>query len=428
VVHAFARILFLLFTLAAAWTCAGEDFVTKDEFEKFRAEFEKYKAENEKLKVQHAQLTKAIENVQASIKRAPIDSRLSTYMSPQPGITREELDAVRSGTTKFLISGWADAGYEDRKGANSTFTASFHPVFLWKINDQISFESDFEYVTLAYHFHDLLTLEAGRFITPLGSFVRNQRPSWINKLPDRPFVFDPADGLVPTISVGANLGGGFNAGPTKFNWNAYVANGPSLNTFSAGKFGALEFSRAIDNNRNKAFGGRLGFFPIPELELGGSFMSARVGSKRTLQSDTDALIYAADAAYNNVFDAIKGTIDLRAEWVWSNVDDARYEIGGDEIAFNNNRRNGGYVQAAYRPSKIQHKWVKNLEVAFRYDRIDQPAFHADAPDEARSQRVDRDRWSGGLNYWLGHSTVLKFAYEWDTRDQDALLFQFAIGF
>jgi cell division protein FtsB len=420
----------VLVSLLIGWRAGGgEDFVTREEFQRFVAEFQKLKGQNEQLQARNAQLEITVADLQAQARTTAIESRTARYLTAAPsGENRNGLEAVRAGTTKFLITGYADSGYTDRKREHSTFTAGFHPVFLWKLSDRLSFESDLDTAWLQYHIHDLVTLEAGRFLTPLGTFERRQRESWINKLPDRPLAFDEAVGLVPPTSVGVGLSGAFEAGPTKFNWNAYAANGPSLNTNSPERFGSLIFGEALDANQNKTLGGRLGFLPVPELELGASVMGGRVGRRRTPQAGVDALVAAADASFIKDFDAVKGTLDLRAEWVWSHVDDAVYRLGGLDVPFDNNERDGGYVRAAFRPTKLQQEWARNLELAFRYDRLNNPAPNALTPDEARPGRRDHNRSTVGLNYWLGPSSVLKFAYEWDSGGEPSLLLQFAVGF
>jgi hypothetical protein len=415
-----------LFSALAIAASGEEEYVTRAEFDQFRAEFEKYKVENAKLKAQNTKLENDVEGFKAELSRnKPIDDKLNQYLW-KPGA--DEYDAVRSGTTKLLISGWADAGFEDRSGAPSTFTETFHPVFLWKLSDRISFESDLDYVVLDYRIHDLLQFEAGRFLTPIDTFYRRERQTWINKLPDRPFVFAQGQGLAPEFSVGAMLDGAFTAGPTKFNWNAYVANGPRLITGDPVHFGELDFSSIIDNNQNKTLGGRLGFLPIPDLEVGGSAMVGRAGTSATPQSGVATTILGADMSYIHDFDSLRGTIDIRAEWLWSHVDSATYTIDGKDVLFTNNRHNGGYAQIAYRPTKIDQQWVRNLELVFRYDRISNPSFRSDDPIEAHPERGSRDRRAFDLNYWLGPSAVLKFAYENETRDEHAIVLQFAIGF
>ena len=109
------------------------------------------------------------------------------------------------------------------------------------------------------------------------------------------------------------------------------------------------------------------------------------------------------------------------------VDDVTYVSEGELIAFENDR-NGGYVQLAYRPTKIDSPWLKNCELVGRWDLINQPGG---SPAE-----LDQRRWTVGLNYWLGASTVVKAAYQFGEQEDahgdkdsfDGVLFQAAMGF
>ena len=79
---------------------------------------------------------------------------------------------------------------------------------------------------------------------------------------------------------------------------------------------------------------------------------------------------------------------------------------------------------AYRPTKLENNILKNLEPVVRYDVINQ---------KKTPVGFDERRWTAGLNYWLGPSTVVKAAYEFDHQNAagqsgDALLLQFAVGF
>ena len=142
----------------------------------------------------------------------------------------------------------------------------------------------------------------------------------------------------------------------------------------------------------------------------------------------DATLFGADVSYTNDFDAIKGTIDVKGEWVWSRVDDAHYAIAGNDFFFSDNHRNGGYAQVAYRPTQLKHKWLRNFEIALRYDRLDNPNKAPVLPGTTFRQFVDHDRLTFGLDYWLAPSAVVKFAYEQDQGRDRAYLLQFALGF
>ena len=160
------------------------------------------------------------------------------------------------------------------------------------------------------------------------------------------------------------------------------------------------------------------------MEIGYSIQAADV-SEGGLKG-VNALLQAVDLSYQRDSAKLRGVIDFRAEWVWSDVDDATYDADGSEgfgpLTFNN-RRNGGYVQLAYRPTKLSG-WVKNLEGVCRYDMIDQPSGVPELSDERRV--------TVGLNYWLGSSTVIKAAYQFDNRDEggdrNGFFLQAAVGF
>ena len=118
-----------------------------------------------------------------------------------------------------------------------------------------------------------------------------------------------------------------------------------------------------------------------------------------------------------------GTINLHAQWVWSQIDRLDYGVAGVAPLFSNNR-NGGYVQLAYRPTRVHNIIVQSLEPVVRYDVIKQ---------KKTPVGFDEDRWTVGLNYWLNPSTVVKAAYEFDHQNGsghsgNAFLLQVAVGF
>ncbi|ODU25113.1 MAG: hypothetical protein ABS95_00770 [Verrucomicrobia bacterium SCN 57-15] len=346
--------------------------------------------------------------------------------------------SAQPGTTRPLITGWAGVGFEDRKGEKSTFSGSFDPILLWKLNDRLFFEGELEfewmdnetevnleYANLSYIVNDYLTLKGGRFLTPFGTFADRLHPGWINKLPDAPLPFAEEGGIAPTSSLGLQASGGFPVGSTKFNYAVYVENGPKLNTTDPGEAGRLEFDNLTDINNNKGVGTRIGFLPIPELELGYSFQYAKVGE----DVDANAYLHAVDLNYVRSCPHLKGVVDVKAQWMWSKVSDVTYDTGSGPFTFNN-RRDGGYAQLAYRPSLVKNKFLQNLEGVCRWDMINNPSG---APAESA---FDEQRWTLGLNYWLGSSTVVKAAYQFGDRrtpgegreNVNAILFQAAMGF
>jgi hypothetical protein len=448
-----------------------------------REEYEKLQSEMTALKEQMAELVKASKagapplfpekEAPPSVEGAPpVDANgMKSAKAEEPGddaktvkaadagaAPADEIEELRSeltkvketvattvpGTTKFLLTGYAFGGFTNRHGEPSSFNAGFVPIFLWKLNDRLFFEGEvefelegdetevlLEYAHLTYLLNDYITVGVGQFLTPFAQFPDRLHAAWINKLPDFPLVFQEEGGLIGFSQVGAQIRGAIPLGPTKILYDFYVSNGPRLNTDDVEELGTLAFNNFTDNNYAKSVGGRIGFLPIPALEVAYSVLSSSVDSNDTSQRDASVLLQAVDMSYMRDIDFLKGGIDLRAEWVWSRVSRLTYdpegELGFGPITFNN-RRNGGYAQLAYRPYKVKLPVIDKLEAVVRFDNLNQPSGAPEAFDE--------ERWSIGFNYWLGQSTVIKAAYQIGHRDHeetgrenvDSFLIQAAMGF
>ena len=428
------------------------DYVSRTEYDKLKAEHEAMKQEMEALKKAVAGMAKG--TAPAASAEGPNGDSKSVTATPQAdeiGELRDELakvketaESAKPGTTGFLLTGYGFAGLTDRKDANSTFNAGFTPILLWSISDRLFFESELEieledsethigleYAHLSYLLNDYITLGIGKFLSPSNPFAERFHPAWINKLPDQPLAVGEEGGLLPFTELGAQLHGGFAIGPTKLGYSFYVSNGPQLVTDDSEEAGHLSFENFTDNNNNKAVGGRIGFFPIPELEIGYSAQFARVDAPETSASRADVILQGVDLNYIRDIEWLKGGIEVRAQWAWSHVDRLTYDpdgaFGFGPVSFSNNR-NGGYAQLAYRPYKVKLPIIDKLEGIVRYDRIDGPG---NAPGI-----TEEKRWTLGLDYWLGPSTVLKAAYQFGDRNgaetgkenENAFFLQAAMGF
>lgn len=349
---------------------------------------------------------------------------------------REQAEASRPGTTTVLVSGNTKFNFTAREGENPTTSAVFSPHILWKLGARGFFEShvdiklqqnetvvNLEFANFSYIITDYVILEVGKFLTPFGFFQENVHAAWMNKLPDEPLSV-ANDSLTPTSSLGIQLRGVIPVGFTVFKYAIYLSNGPRLNVGvpDSQNAGKLKFDNYTDNNRNKAVGGRVGFSPVPELEIGSSFLTSKVGSRNTPFSDIDAFLFGVDLNYVKNVGSLMGTVDVKTEWIWSKVDTADYGAGVFD-----NKRKGGYLQLAYRPSQVDQGIIKKMETVFRYDLLDLPSG---APV------FDEWRLTFGLNYWLGPSMAFKAAYQTATKERAgagedktrAVLFQVAIGF
>ena len=421
---AFGLILFLPLPVFAG----NDGSVSLEEFNKLKADYEQLKGEVKELK----QLSRE----QRQVAKEPAVSEDEYVTVEEFEALKEQVEEARPGLSDFVLTGYAFSTFTDTEGSDSNFTAGFNPIFLWKLSDKVFFEGELEveledgstvvaleYADVSYFLNDYVTLGAGKFLSPFGIFRERLHPKWINKLPNQPLGYaSGASRLAPSTQIGAQVRGGIPLmWDSKLGYTLYVSNGPTLQT-GATNAGQLSFTNTNDNNSNKAFGGRIGFLPIPELEVGYSWQTSGAGSRDTAFHGVDALLQEVDFSYTRDFDLIKGTIDLRSEWLWSNVDSIDYGTSGG--AFKNDRW-ARYLQAAYRPSKLGNSILKNLEFVFRFDQIDQPS---DAPTS-----IDRKRYAEGLNYWINPSTVAKLAYQSETQDeggtnQHSLMAEMAVGF
>jgi Phosphate-selective porin O and P len=436
--------------LVAQQESADDAPLTRREFEKFLEDYRQFRGEYVEVKKENEKLRKELAELKADTSGAAAvdwEARLNTIASQQRASilddVREELRDVTGpllpGLTNFAIGGAAVVTYQDRDNVDSTFGATFAPILLWQPSDKLLFETQIEFglsgeetnvelaqFQMSYLLNDYVTLGAGKFLTPFGTFWERWHPTWINKTPTMPLVYER--GLIGETGLGVQVRGGFPIGKTKVNYAAYYVNGPDFDDTSPGSAGRLGFENYRDNNNDKSFGGRVGFLPIPEMELGYSFLTGRVGSSGSGSSGIDTFVHGVDFAYAREFEAIRGRLDLRAEAVWVDTDRLVFTGPFDPFTFDN-KRNGWFVQAAYRPTLSSFKLgdtieMKNVEFVVRYDQL-----RESGPGRLGA---DHDKLTLGLDYWFRPNIVWKAAYTHDRvrgdDDENGFFMQLAVGF
>lgn len=352
-------------------------------------------------------------------------------------------DAPLSGS-RMLIAGYADVGasLSDKESASgSTFLAgTFNPAIYFQYGDWLLFEGEaeieigengetefaLEYSQLDLLLHDNATLVVGKFLSPVGQFQERLHPSWINRLADAPAGFGH-DGLQPGAEVGAQLRGAVPFGRSRLNYALAVGNGPRLDP--AGAVMTEGFGR--DDNGDKAVSGRIGFLPLPFIEVGFSFLTAKVkgaiagaeggmGEEAALLSVGPASAGDEEAPEGQLLPAVRYTLwgidaaftrgpwDVRFEYLKGVrraipvVDDEGMPM--EPIA--RLRMEAWYAQLAYRLSGItQHRILRNFEPAVRYGQYKVSGLE-ELAEEAAEKRLDF-----GLNYWFAPSVVLHSAVQ-----------------
>jgi len=356
---------------------------------------------------------------------------------------KSQTEANRPGTTNFIVTGYMSAGYNDPAMGDSTFATTFNPIFLWQIGDRLLVESEvefefegsdvlvnLEYAQMSYLLTDNITVGAGRFINPFGIFRERLHPAWINKLPNFPLPYSDQFLMVPESITGAEVRGAVPVGDSKVTYAVFAGNGPNLDVGSRGDFanvGTLTFDNFEDTNSNKHVGGRVGFLPIPGVEVGGSVLSGQVSGVnpiKTNASDIGTTQWGVDFSVDRDVKPLAGHVKVNAEYIRSQVNTTTFDPTGRQgfgpLRFNNDRT-GGYAQLAYRPTEAGAAIIKNTEAVIRYDWLN---FPLRAPTN-----MDLSRVTFGLDYWVGPATVLKVAVDrlFIDRAQNGMSFYFQIS-
>ena len=279
--------------------------------------------------------------------------------------------------TQFMLRGYGHTGFEYLDSGDeteSTFLgAAFAPIFLYKHSDRLMFEAELEfelegdelevgleYADIMYVLNKNVTLRAGKFLLPFGTFMERLHPSWINRLPTRPLGFGH-DGIAPSSGIGIELRGAFDLGGPRLNYSAYATNGPRLKdgTEEPEEAGMLMFQNYEDNNLGKAYGGRLGILPFSDssTELGFSaYTTNSTGEENSIYEDVGAFLFALDFSFVKQISGLGGVVDVKAQYNNSNVDTATYfELEDDiveEYSFDN-QSDSFYGQLSYRPTMAE---------------------------------------------------------------------------
>lgn len=338
-----------------------------------------------------------------------------------------------SSKTQFMIRGYGHTGFNSMSSGDekeSSYVGSaFAPIFLFKHSDRLMFEAELEfglenneleigleYADVMYVLNKYMTVRAGKFLLPFGTFMERLHPSWINRFSTRPLGFGH-DGIAPASGIGVELRGAFDLGGPKLNYSVYSTNGPRLKDGSdePEEAGMLLFQNFEDNNTSKAFGGRLGLLPFADssMELGFSaYSTSGVGNQDSEYENVGAFLYALDFSFVKQIAPLKGLIDIKAQYNNSNVDTATFiethEDGDVEEYSFDNKSNSFYTQLSYRPIMADSDFLKKLEFVGRYSNFNAP--------EGAEWEEQSTQLALGINYWMSWRSVIKMSYQ--TTDKE----------
>lgn len=395
--------------------------VSREEYERMLRDQRAMREEIEQLKKERA--AGALPPGQTPAAQSDVDEIDKQIAAIQRDVARD-----RPGFEGFTLVGDAAINYTATHGSTNTFSAVASPLILWKPYEYLLFETGFDInlntntdttsdssisLNLAdavFFVNDGLAIGAGEFATPFGAYHNHFDPPWIYKFADDPLPFGD-NGIAPGSSLGVFARGAQLIGNSKVTYDLYVSNGPNLITTDPTQAGTLAYDDWSDLNDNKTVGGRLGFIPIPNMEMGYSIMYGKASPPGF--PSTHFTLQAVDLNYRPDVVALGGTFFFETEWVFNNVEKVTYDPHGS-LGFGplrySNYRDGGYAQLTFRPTHESNEIIRNIELCARWDYLKIP--------EAAPGGGTEQRYTLGVNYWINPQTVLKFDYEIDRRTTD----------
>lgn len=322
----------------------------------------------------------------------------------------------------FHFAGYADTTWARSADDASVATLTLAPIFHWTVGERVFIEAELEgqidsdgdregaveYATVNWLLGDHAALVVGKFLSPVGSFFANQHPSWINRLPSAPPGFGHG-GAAPLTDVGVQLRGGADLGPQSINYAIYAANGPRMQLEGMDEVDLEMEGRLRDRDGRKVGGGRVGWLPLPALELGMSAVRGRVelvADGAMGEPARDYRVEGVDLAWRPL-----PSLDLRAEWVRQRVAEAEMSMAPDRLDWR-----AWYAQGTWRLAEGRWEGVARF--------ADATSPHAEAT--LRQSAV-------GVNRLWGPRRQLKFAYEFNKSPDpataaDRFLAQWAYAF
>ena len=404
-------------------------------------DIDQIKKDNAELKKDNAEMKKDL----AEVKKKQEDQATASDQDAQENdqnlkALSDKINKAMPGLENFVLAGDANIGFNMTRTQHSTFFADMSPLIIWQPPEKrllvetafdlgiggadINSETSTLTVNLAdisYEVCDNFIIGGGLFAVPFGQYHNHFDPPWVDKFPDDPLAFDA---IAPVSEVGFYAKGVVPSGTTRWTYDLYATNGPNLITDDPNAAGQLDFDDFTDLNNNKAVGGRLGFLPFPDMEMGYSVQYSEPSPPGF--PNVHALMQAADFHWKPLVKPLGGQFDLAAEWIWSKVDNTTYDptgaLGFGPSMFNNFRQ-GGYVSLGYRPTESDNKILRNVEFLARFDSLQSDLSSPGGEHESR--------YTIGVDYWFTSYCVLKTAYEFDHRQvsepTNALIIQLGYG-
>ena len=353
------------------------------------------------------------------------------------------------GTHSFTLTGAAAGDFVyDRQNGQNTFALTFEPLMLYRPNDWLLFEGEFEaafdpgsgasfdapVATAQIFLNDYMEVVLGIFDQPFGDWFEDQGPLWVNRFVTAPLPFGTA-ALVPPADIGMQLRGGYQWGGLgqDADYTLWVANGPSYDSGLPQPVIGQEINGVTNittNTNGKAYGARFRVYPFPldsnlgRLELGASTYNGKWQNGLWLNA------WDVDFAYH------RGNLQARGEWI-----EAYRQMPQGSGPDN---RQGWYFQAGYFLTGLRlpflsrdlNSYLSRLEPLVRYSGVNQRATVAEEISTTPGLGFNGSpsifapharEVALGLDYWIAPSIVWQTEVDFELPRAGGTLYSFNGG-
>ena len=331
-----------------------------------------------------------------------------------PAPLKELFDVHYNNETPLSIYAQMLFEYDKQNGQNGNWTTmQFSPYFLLQLNKRFLCEASMDInnnfgisignAAIDVMLNKWMTLQVGRFLTPIGQFNLWYNHEWINRLPDPPLMFNQVSPQTSTDGLQLSGSSYLGALPMKFTYQLYFGNGFQVAQKPSNYSQAVDLAGITggpEEVTSQAYGGRFGLW-IPRRGLNMGFSGYSNGIYNPGVRDHFQM-WGWDLTYH------------RGNWYFLTEFADNYQQAKGSINNNVDRR-GLYAQLSYRDYNNRSPFLAKLEYVVRYSfanfsginftKLDLTTFGAGAAP------VDTNQYTFGLNYWFYASNVLKFAYE-----------------
>lgn len=352
----------------------------------------------------------------------------------------ETSNSPAGGSQSFLLTGSGSILYTVSKDENSFSPETLLLLPLAKINDRLFLEGgvkmemqdngDFafglEVLNLHYRINPWLTVHIGKFAAPWGNVLDLFGEGFVGRFPVSPIGLAD-DGMAPTDQVGFGFQGGIQTGNAKVLYDVYLANGPQLIVDEGSKegnmTGHMDYGTLSDNNKNKAVGGKIGILPFSnsclQVDAFGQY-AGKTGDRGSAYENVASSSYGADFNFYKMFSSL--LVRLMGQYETTNTQNVNYKMfnGIDTTNYTfNNKGDAWYLAGTIRPSGLQNKYVRNIEIGARY--VDYTS-----PEEALWGGPPQHQLTFDLTYWFTWSSQINFGYNMISQSGTETSRQFVI--